>query len=62
MFKIYGDKFYRDVVVQLCFLEEEILFCEVIERLMLYIINVLNLGNEDKLMSKNILIFEEGFD
>lgn len=61
-FKIYGDKFYRDVVVQLCFSEEETPSREVIERLMSHIINAPNSGNEDKLMSKNISILEEGFD
>lgn len=61
-FKTCGDRFYRDVVAQLCFSEGETPSREVIERLISHIINAPNSSNEDELMSKNMSILEEGFD
>lgn len=61
-FKTCGDRFYRDVVAQLCFSEGETPSREVIEKLMSHIVNAPNSSNEDELMSKNMSILEEGFD
>lgn len=61
-FKTCGDRFYRDVVAQLCFSEGETPSREVIERLMSHIVNAPNSSNEDEVTSKNMSILEEGFD